>query len=793
VALLGEVFPPALAWYGALALLGLAGLVPSVLLFDGLSSRGVFLARPLGLALVALLTWLVVVTTGVAYGTPVVIGSLATVIGASAGLAWWRRDVVPAVIARWRSIAVAEAITVVVFGLVLWARVVAPDAWGTEKPADLMLLNAVHTAREFPPLNPWLAGERLSYYYLGHVQSDVVGRLSGQGPEYAFNLATATVGALAAAAVAGIAADVVQLGGGRRRRVVVLAGGIALLAMLLVSPLVGLVQIAAGNGIGGEAVWGWLGLGSSVPARPDATTLVPNQYWWWWPTTRVVPGVISEYPGFSLVLGDPHPHLLALPLGLTALALAVQVFEGGTPLGWRRWVVRPEQLVLTAAAFAALVMTNAWDTITYGALWAGAALWAAIRAGWPAHIAAFIVARWAMIPVGLALLVAWPFLDALEPQPLGLAPVVGEFSDPGRWLLFWAPLVTIAVLGVAGVGLGWRPGPRRLRFAALLAGVPVVVWAGWSLAQGDASEILDRSWGWITLAGLVAGLAWSGALLATEPPGRRAQGGGLFLVVAALFVLLLTELVHIDDAFVGRLNTAFKFWFHAWALLAIGGAALLALASERLIEVVRGNRGGPASVFLPRAAVVLGGVGLVLTALTMVTPPMAAVARSREGQPPGLNAMAYLERVDPGFSAAVRWGRIELDQEVAVVAEAVSESYGMGNRFSAYTGVPTVLGWPGHQRQWHGRFGDRARRDAVDAIYGSDRARAIDAIYARGVTHVVVSHEERDKYGARVAQRFIGWPQVFASETVQVFLTPYTPSAAFGGPLVEDDVTGRGQ
>ena len=193
---------------------------------------------------------------------------------------------------------VAEVLTAVVFALVLWARVLAPDAWGTEKPADLMLLNAVHTASDFPPHDPWLSGERLSYYFLGHVQMDVVGRLSGQAPEFVFNLATATVGGLVAAAVVGLAVDLVQLGGPQRRRVTVVAGALAGCAMLLVSPLVGLVQIASGNGLGGDGVWGWLGL-SSVPAKPEAVTFVPEQFWWWWPTTRVVPGVISVPHGWG--------------------------------------------------------------------------------------------------------------------------------------------------------------------------------------------------------------------------------------------------------------------------------------------------------------------------------------------------------------------------------------------------------------------------------------------------------------------------------------------------------------
>ncbi len=793
---MGEVFPAALAWYGAVALVGVAGLVPVAVLFERLSSRGVFLARPLGLALVALVTWLVVRLTDVPYGTPVVIASLVAVLVASGGIAWWRRETIPAVRARWRSLLVAEVLTAVVFALVLWARVLAPDAWGTEKPADLMLLNAVHGASDFPPHDPWLAGERLSYYYLGHVQTDLVGRLSGQAPESAFNLVTATVGGLAAAAVAGLAIDLVQLGGPQRRRVTAVAGGAAVCALLFVSPLVGLVQIASGNGLGGEAVWGWLGL-DSVPAAPKAVTFVPEQYWWWWPTTRVVPGVISEYPGFSLVLGDPHPHLLALPLGLTALALVLQAFEGGTPLGWRRWVVRPEQLVLTSAVFAALVATNAWDVITYGALLGAAAWWSAARAGWPVLLAGFIAARWVMAPAALALLIAWPFLNSLDPQPLGVAPVAGEYSDPGRWLLFWGPLLIVAVLGVVGTGLGWRPGRRHLTGAWIASALLVTAWVAWLPFEGEAGEVLDRSWGWITLAGLVAGAGWVGALLASEPPGRRGQGGALFLVAAALVVLLLTELVHIDDAFPGRLNTAFKFWFHAWALLAVGGAALVALASERLIEVARGNlrqRGGVGVWRVRgRAWTIAGGAALALTGLTMLTPPMAAVARAREGQPPGLSAIGYLGRRDPGFQNAVRWGRAELDPDVHVVAEAVTESYDLGARFSAFTGVPTVLGWPGHERQWHDAIRESSRRRAVDAIYGPNRDLALDAIYAWGVTHVVVGEREREEYGQRVSQRFLGWPILFSTSTVQVFLTPYTPKAVFGGPLRENDLTGRAE
>ena len=174
----------------------------------------------------------------------------------------------------------------------------------------------------------------------------------------------------------------------------------------------------------------------------------------------------------------------------------------------------------------------------------------------------------------------------------------------------------------------------------------------------------------------------------------------------------------------------------------------------------------------------------------MIVPPMAAVARAREGQEPGLSAIGYLERTDPGLREAVRWGRDELDPEEAVVAEAISESYDAGNRFSAFTGIPTILGGPGHERQWHRGIDERSRRAAVDAIYIGTRARALDAIWEWGVTHVVVTHEERAAYGPRVAMQFTGWPVFFQTPSVQIFRTPYTPGSELPR-LAEDPATGN--
>ena len=161
-----EIAGQALAWYLALLVLMAVGLAPAAMLLPGLASRGMHLARPFGLALAALVTWLVVHLTPLPYGTPTVLLSLVLVGAGGAAAVLTRPTARDAFLvglrSGWREFAAIEAGALVVFVVVLLMRIQTPDAWGTEKPADLMMLTAVHRATDLPPLDPWAAGETIS-------------------------------------------------------------------------------------------------------------------------------------------------------------------------------------------------------------------------------------------------------------------------------------------------------------------------------------------------------------------------------------------------------------------------------------------------------------------------------------------------------------------------------------------------------------------------------------------------------------------------------------------------------
>jgi uncharacterized membrane protein len=74
---------------------------------------------------------------------------------------------------------------------------------------------------------------------------------------------------------------------------------------------------------------------------------MPQRFWWWWQSSRVVHDIdllgnvsglspIDEFPAFSFVLGDLHPHVLVIPFVMLVVGLALNNYLGGMAED-RRW------------------------------------------------------------------------------------------------------------------------------------------------------------------------------------------------------------------------------------------------------------------------------------------------------------------------------------------------------------------------------------------------------------------------------------------------------------------------
>ncbi len=361
----------AIRWWAALTILGLAALPLVYTLLRRLPDRGYAFARPAGLLLVAYVFWLTG-SLGFAGNDG---GGIVLAIGIVAALSWlaYRRrpDTDPS-LREWlrenmTTAVVTELVFLAIFALWVWVRAQNPSISATEKPMEFAFLNGVGRSPTFPPLDPWLSGFAISYYYFGYVMVSLLGRLAFVAEPQAFNLAIAWIVAGTATGAFGVVYNLISLRRNTRYEIrdtseerpsfvissddmsrrssfvtktALLWGLIAALAVPLAGNQQMALELLHGNGVGSDSFWAWLDVrdvdGPAIsPAEDGAPPRYETSAWWWWRTSRVIheyhlsgqaeEGLepIVEVPAFSFILGDLHPHVLALPFAFLAMAVAL--------------------------------------------------------------------------------------------------------------------------------------------------------------------------------------------------------------------------------------------------------------------------------------------------------------------------------------------------------------------------------------------------------------------------------------------------------------------------------------
>src|SRR4051812_107101 len=433
---------PALALFVLLEVVGLLAAPLTALVLGRLPGAGLGLSKVFGLLLVTWLVWIAASLNIAPYGVGLIVGVLVLVgvAGVLVGLRLralgerasgsrrerLKRLALPEDPVRRRLFWGAELVFAVVYALGALFAAYSPDVWGTEKPMDMAFINAINASDSFPPHDPWMAGQDLNYYYLGHLAMALPIRILGIAPDHGYNLALALVFGLTAAAVftlagplwAAVRAPRPELRGGP-----VAVGVGAVLVCLVLGTLAG--------------VRSWL----------DATN--PPADYDWVAVSRVVPDAIDEFPWFSWLLGDLHAHLLALPFVVLALAFPLQVVLVG-PRGDAAWRGAAEALA-AGLAIGALYAINSWSyPVAAGLLVLAVAVW--LRDPRSAGSRTYALTWIALVLLASVVLVL-PFWLNFDPAARGLG-LVDDHRPFGRFLgdqaLIFGIFVWILVAAFAG-------------------------------------------------------------------------------------------------------------------------------------------------------------------------------------------------------------------------------------------------------------------------------------------------------------------------------------------------------
>jgi YYY domain-containing protein len=799
----------AVLWWLVATLIGVAALPYAYRFFRFLPDRGIAFARPLGLLLVGYVLWL-----GAFSGALPNTGGTAVVLVAvlAAGGVWLagrdRAALLPELRGRLWYIVAVELVFLLFFAGATLLRAYAPDIDGTEKPFESAFFQAVLRSETFGPRDPWYGGEPMSYYYFGYVLLGVVTQIAHTAPEVAFNLGLGLTGGMAAAGAFGLAYNLVVARGRFRVRATLAAALLAPLFLLIVSNLEGVFELLAIHGV--DAGWFYRAIAIENLSGPkESAAWYPTEHWWWWRATRLGSSWnVQEFPFFSFLLGDLHAHVMVLPYSLTMLAAIVGLWRTGEPLdgGFLR---RHPWLVAGVALLAGgLYVTNAWDFPTALVLLGLVVLARNYALAGRPSLRPLIRSAIFLIPVAVfAVLLYLPFYIGFTAAPTELRVTevlhTEDFIErhavatpPFQFFVFWGPLLFPALsylLWRARSLRPWRLDPALLLLGLAAGVLPVLFWLFAVLGArgpgGLIDEVQARGHLLLTWCVLIPVVILAALVLLAEVfrPGSAAAGGTRVFVAAgmlmALLLILFPELFFIIDIVVlSRHNTVFKFYYTAWLLLSVTGAAgladLIGAWREQRASARDAVASSTRSAVTPFRAAWLAG-GLVLFALALVYPVTATFARSEGfGVEPTLDGLRGARRFAPDEYEAALWLRSIADGGMPVVLEAEGPDYSLGGRVSARTGLPTIVGWPNHEWQERGALAPvLARVNDVAALYRTDDpALARDLLDRYNVAYVYIGGYERQRYGAAAGDTLARLGRlVFDRPTVQIYAIDPSP------------------
>ncbi len=301
----GDQFPldspsnaaPIFFWWFALTLIGLLVYPLVFSIFRVLADRGYIFSKTLGLLLLAYIPWLLASLHIIAFSRLSLLLVLDVLLLCALMVCWWQRETISNFLRQhWRLLLLEELLFTFAFLLFVGIRSLNPDLWqiflGGEKPQELAFLNAVLRSPYMPPYDPWFAGGYINYYYYGYIIIGALIKLTGIVPTTAFNLAIPTLFALTFSGVVSLVYSLT-----RRFSVALLGGYFA----ALIGNFNGLAQLK--------------GQIAALLAHMQAPMFD------YWQSSRIIPFTINEFPFWSFLFADLHPHVIDLPIAVLMLGI----------------------------------------------------------------------------------------------------------------------------------------------------------------------------------------------------------------------------------------------------------------------------------------------------------------------------------------------------------------------------------------------------------------------------------------------------------------------------------------
>jgi YYY domain-containing protein len=497
-----------------------------------------------------------------------------------------------------------------------------------------------------------------------------------------------------------------------------------------------------------------------------------NEKWdyYYWSSTRALFNThqaITEFPFFTFMWGDFHPHTRGIMFQLLVISMLL-VFVKSRKLD-------APYAFLVSVSLGFLLANNSWDFPFYAFLSFLVIFLVFLNPKDKTREKAWIRMQiikslfLASLPAIFALLLYAPYILSLDTRAISGIGVTKYHSPLLTFLsIYILPIFVASSFLAIAARMKWN---RLRKFSDVILASAAIFGAAFALVVPHIPVTVSF------ILPLLFSIIIIGAASATLKKDSHTIFA-LCILLAAFMVVIFSETFYIKDYLQNgdheRMNTVFKFYLQAWVLFGIASAYGIFYALNNLT----GLRKAWTAVLM------------VSIAAASIYPPLAVNSWTKGfSSQPTLDGLAYMSTTTisvegkrimlKGDMEAIRWVNNNIKGSQAILeAVPLGAPYGQAfdhtyfSRVSALTGLPTVVGWVFALYSW-GYQTDvtEPRIKHVNEIYSTlNASRALELLNMYNVSYVFVGSLENLQYPKDGLEKFDSLGQrIYDDREVRIF------------------------
>ncbi|MAR34681.1 MAG: hypothetical protein CL714_04040 [Chloroflexi bacterium] len=742
----------------------LLGFVSFVIFFKHLSilnDRGLFVSKIIGLIVLSSFLWLLTLFTPVpnlayvwriSYIIFVFIAILKLLNIA------FRKEVINFIISKKMQILFFEFIFLSVFFFFVLLRMYDNNATGTEKPMDSMILNSVFNSYYTPPNDIWMSSNEVSYYYFGYWIFAGFYSIIFSDTNNLYNLSFALIPALSSTAALSFIFNFLYSSKNYQLKFTkqMILTIITPLFLVFSSNLYGFILLLEYIKIVPLSFLSWVHGEKYVPIK-NFEYLIPQDFWWWWKSSRIINSfknnesldfTINEFPYFSFLLGDFHPHIISIPFFITTLLFFTSYFVGSKYiyLSDRRPKISYLFTLLLILFIGSTGFINMWN-LSFFVLFTFILIYFHFYIN-KFQLKVFITSKF-LVEIILIWLIgilvfsnfyfitsdsnlSYPFIsfNDITTRPIHMIYV---------WIIpFCIILPSLYFMFNKYINIKSNPILIKTKSNLLLFFLFVITSTIWTVVniliseQSLAQLLLSLMFFYVFF--LPVFFLIYNLIIKNINKNDVLKLSYYLLLFTAFILLYLSELFYVKDIFNNRMNTIFKFHYQVWIVFSItSGITLKFLLQHNFKKITK---------YIFSVTIII----LLTSNIYFVTTSYLTKIKESSNANPNLSSTNHLENNTNKYKL-IRYLKQNSNHN-DVLIETKGQSYTLDSQISSESRIPTILGWVGHQLQWRSNHDEIFDRETdIDTFYMSnDSKEIINIINKYSITMIIIGPNEIQKY-----------------------------------------------